>query len=95
MEATITVIVSSFLLLSAVGDYFRFGAVWILSTRRFSVVRVLFHCCGFFHFRAVWILSTRRLIVVVIDVIIVVVVVIVIVDIVIVLVVVVAVVCMK
>ena len=38
MEATITVIVSSFLLLSAVVDYFRFGAVWILSTRRLIVV---------------------------------------------------------
>ena len=38
MEATITVIVSSFLLLSAVVDSFRFGAVWILSTRRLIVV---------------------------------------------------------
>ena len=33
MEATITVIVSSFLLLSAVVDSFRFGAVWILSAK--------------------------------------------------------------
>ena len=48
MESTITVIVSSFLLLSAVVDYFRFGAVWILSTRRLSDFRVVFHCCGFF-----------------------------------------------
>ena len=38
MESTITVIVSSFLLLSAVVDSFRFGAVWILSTRRLIVV---------------------------------------------------------
>ena len=48
MEATITVIVSSFLLLSAVVDSFRFGAVWIRSTRRLSDVCVVFHCCGFF-----------------------------------------------
>ena len=48
MESTITIIVSSFLLLSAVVDSFRFGAVWILPTRRLSVVRVLFHCCGLF-----------------------------------------------
>ena len=48
MESTITIIVSSFLLLSAVVDSFRFGAVWILSTRRLSDFRVVFHCCGFF-----------------------------------------------
>ena len=47
-HATITVIVSSFLLLSAVVDSFRFGAVWIRSTRRLSDVCVVFHCCGFF-----------------------------------------------
>ena len=52
MEPTITVIVSSFLLLSAVVDSFRFGAVWILSTRRLSDVRVVFHCCGFFPFQS-------------------------------------------
>ena len=33
MESTITVIISSFLLLSAVVDSFRFGAVWILSAK--------------------------------------------------------------
>ena len=37
MEATITVLVSSFLLLSVVVDSFRIGAVWILSTRRLVV----------------------------------------------------------
>ena len=44
----VVVIVSSSVLFCAVVDYFRFGAVWILSTRRLSVVRVVFHCCGFF-----------------------------------------------
>ena len=48
MESTITVIISSLPLLSAVVDSFRFGAVWILSTRRLSDVCVVFHCCGFF-----------------------------------------------
>ena len=48
MGSTVTVIISSFLLLSAVVDSFRFGAVWIRSTRRLSDVCVVFHCCGFF-----------------------------------------------
>ena len=39
----VVVIVSSSVLFCVVVDYFRFGAVWILSTRRLSVVRVLFH----------------------------------------------------
>ena len=29
-------------------ESFRFRAVWILSTRRFSVVRCVWRCCGFF-----------------------------------------------
>ena len=44
----VVVIVSSSVLFCVVVDSFRFGAVWILSTRRLSVVRVVFHCCGFF-----------------------------------------------
>ena len=44
----VVVIVSSSVVFCAVVDSFCFGAVWILSTRRLSVVRVVFHCCGFF-----------------------------------------------
>ena len=44
----VVVIVSSSVLFCVVVDSFCFGAVWILSTRRLSVVRVVFHCCGFF-----------------------------------------------
>ena len=61
MESTITGIISSLPLLSAVVDSFRFGAVWILSTRRLSDVRVVFYVVDSVQFKAVWILSTRRL----------------------------------
>ena len=44
----VVVIVSSSVVFCVVVDSFCFGAVWILSTRRLSVVRVVFHCCGFF-----------------------------------------------
>ena len=72
-HATITVIVSSFLLLSAVVDSFRFGAVWILSTRRLSDVRFVFHCSGFSPLRSrvhsshdTWIPTQRHTVVIVI-----------------------------
>merc|ERR1712078_659162 len=35
-------------LFSDVVDSFHFRAVWILSTRRLSVVRCVWRCCGFF-----------------------------------------------
>ena len=41
-------IVSSSIFCCAVVDSFLFGAVWILSTRRVSVVRFVSRCCGFF-----------------------------------------------
>ena len=41
-------IVSSSIFCCAVVDSFLFGAVWILSTRRLSVVRFVSRCCGFF-----------------------------------------------
>ena len=47
----VIVIVSSSVLFCAVVDSFHFGAVWILSTRRLSVVRFVLRCCGFFPLR--------------------------------------------